>query len=183
MTTNHEINQIVKERELNHWHLLITSLLGSLGQKGSNQGALNLLMSRSMDDFILPFLEGLDDARRIKAEVARYADLAQQMSIVIEYINGMFSFAGEIETEQSDDIEKAVVRVRSGSCRYCPIGVGLAKINPDTTFCPLPIMIEKSINYFRGGRAPVKLFLIREKASTHVLVKKDGNCYIAYTTS
>ena len=155
MATNNEINQIVKDRELNHWHLLITSLLASLGQKGSNQGALNLLMSRSMDDFILPFFEGLDDVERIKAEVARCDDLAQQMNIVIEYINGMFSFAGEMETEQSDDIEKAVVRVRSGSCRYCPIGVGRAEIDPDTTFCPLPIMIEKSINYFRDGKAPV----------------------------
>jgi hypothetical protein len=178
-----EINQIVEDRNLNQWHLLIASLLGSLGQKGNNQGSLNLLMARSMDDFIIPFFQGQRDVDDIKTQVAATNDLSSQMNIVVEYVNQVFSLAGSMTIEPCDNKDEAVVAVESSSCRYCPIGVGKAKIDPEATFCPIPTMIEKSINFFRGDKSPVKLHLHRERASTRVLLKHDGNCYITYETA
>ena len=180
MTGTNEINQVVKERDLNQWHLLVASLLGSLGQKGSTQGALNLLMTRSMDDFLIPFFEGHTNAEEIRQKIATERTLQGQMAIVVKHLNEVFSLAGEMAVESGENPQEAVVRVKSNTCRFCPIGVGKAKLDPNATYCPIPTMIEKSANYFRAGLPPLKLRLFREKANTRVLQKKDGNCYISY---
>lgn len=183
MTKTEEINQIVRERSLNQWHLLIASLLGSLGQKSSNQGALNLLMARSMDDFIIPFYHGQPDFDEMKAQVSNAKDFPAEMEIVVDYVNRLFSLAGTMKTTPGDNRNEAVVSIKSGSCRYCPVGVGKAKIDTNSTFCPIPTMIEKSINFFRDEKPPVKLHLHRDGAFTRVLIKKDGNCQITYKSS
>jgi len=183
MTKTEEINQIVKERSLNQWHLLIASLLGSLGQKSSNQGALNLLMNRSMEDFIIPFYQGQPDCDEIKAQVASAKDFSEEMGIVVDYVNRLFSLAGTMKTAPGDNKNETVVSIKSASCRYCPVGVGKAKIDKNSTFCPIPTMIEKSINFFRDEKPQVKLHLHRDGAFTRVLIKKDGNCELTYKSS
>ena len=180
MTTTNEINQIVKDRDLNQFHLLIASLLGSLGQKGSTQGSLNLLMARSMDDFLIPFFDGQENIEHLKQQVGAAGTLSEQMEIVVQFVNEVFSLAGHMRTDPVTEPQKATVVIKSTSCRYCPIGVGKAKIDGNNTYCPIPTMVEKSINYFRGDQPQVKLQLIREKASTRVLQKQDGHCYISY---
>ncbi|MBN2529619.1 MAG: hypothetical protein JXR76_24735 [Deltaproteobacteria bacterium] len=180
MTTTSEINRIVKDRDLNQFHLLIASLLGSLGQTGSTQGALNLLMARSMDDFLIPFFEGQDTIGALKNQVAAAPSLSAQMEIIVKYVNEIFSLAGQMTVEPGSDASEATVVIKSSGCRYCPIGVGRAKIDGSNTYCPIPTMVEKSASYFRSPKPPVKLQLFREKATTRVLQKRDGHCYISY---
>jgi hypothetical protein len=180
MSLKDEIRVIIANRELSQWHLMIASLLGSLAsQRGMfNQAFLNKILKHSMDNFIIPYFETLDEYKEAIAKVQSGASLNEKLQAVVFFIDHVFSLAGEIELAQKDDTQ-AVVRIGSSSCRFCPIGVGRAELTPGMTFCPFPTMIEKTAQHMLEN-SNVKTVFKREHTQTLILQKKDGSCYITY---
>lgn len=175
------MKELIRERDLSQWHLMIASLLGSLAsQQGMfNQAFLNRLLTHSMDTFLIPYFESQPDYERA-IEAARTAgNLRDKMKVVIDFIDGVFSLAGDLSVETVGSRDP-VIRVMSSSCRFCPIGVGKAQMKPGDTFCPFPVMLEKTANAILA-EGSVSLVKKRDGMKTRVIEKREGNCLIAFS--
>ncbi|PIE52916.1 hypothetical protein CSA37_04540 [Candidatus Fermentibacteria bacterium] len=184
MSENHmEMRELIQNRELSQWHLMIASLLGSLAsQQGMfNQAFLNRLLAHSMETFVIPYFETMPEYSIAVNEAASRTSLTEKLKPAVEFINMVFQLAGDVDVLNNNDGNPAV-RIGSASCRFCPIGVGKAKMTPGDTFCPFPTMIEKTINAILGDSSVVTV-MKREGMKTKILEKKDGNCYIAFKGS
>ena len=148
MSADLEIQEMIDDRQLSRWHLLIASLLGSLAsQQGVfNQAFLNRILKHSMEKFIIPYFETLPDFNE-SCELAREGQtMVERLKPVVNSIDSAFNLAGQVEIIETDR-NHATIRVGSSGCRFCPIGVGKAELVPGNTFCPFPTMIEETANY------------------------------------
>ncbi|MEA3266160.1 MAG: hypothetical protein U9P42_04380 [Candidatus Fermentibacteria bacterium] len=177
---NTEIKELIAERQLSQWHLMIASFLGSLAsQQGMfNQAFLNRLLKHSMDKFIIPYFQTLPDYNEACEAARQGTTIAQRLNPVVAFMDNVFGLAGQVEVIEKDD-NHASFRVGSSGCRFCPIGVGKAELAPGDTFCPFPTMLEETANEMLGGKV-LKTVLTREGMKTEILKKEDGNCFIDY---
>ncbi len=177
---NTEIKELIDERQLSQWHLMIASLLGSLAsQQGMfNQAFLNRLLKHSMDKFIIPYFQTLSSYQSACDTAKNGATIAQRLKPVVAFMDDVFELAGQVEVIEKDN-DHATFRVGSSGCRFCPIGVGKAELAPGDTFCPFPTMLEETANEMLGEKV-LKTVLTREGMKTRILKKEDGNCFIDY---
>ena len=176
-----EIRNTIEQRELNQWHLMIASLLGSLAQYSGmfNQALLNQMLTRSMRQFVVPYFESLLEVSKARQRAAAALIPEDQLRAVIWFLDQAFPLAKDIQIVPGDEPTKAKVVVTSGGCRFCPIGVGKAQLAPTKTFCPFPTMILETAKFLLGDER-VDLCLIRERARVHAVVKSEGKCHVEY---
>ena len=174
------IKDLIQERQLSQWHLMVASLLGSLAsQQGMfNQAFLNRLLAHSMDNFVVPYFQSMPEYESAIQAIPAEGRLQHKLEPIVGFIDSVFTLAGSIEVVDMDE-GVAGIKVRSSSCRFCPIGVGRAKLTEGSTFCPFPKMIEKTANAMLTAGSVVAVTK-REGTRTHVLEKKDGSCYISF---
>ena len=176
-----EIRNTIEQRELNQWHLMIASLLGSLAQYSGmfNQALLNQMLTRSMRQFVVPYFENLPIASTARQRAAAALAPEDELRVVVWFLDQAFPLAKQIEVVPGDEPTKAKVIVTGGGCRFCPIGVGKAQLAPTKTFCPFPTMILETAKFLLGDDK-IALHLTRERARVHALIKSEGKCYIEY---
>lgn len=178
-----DVKELIENRQLSHWHLMIASLLGSLAsqEKMFNQAFLNMLLKHSMQQFIIPYFEGLIEYQETMKNIPEDGSLQEKIKPVVDFIDNVFELAGDIRLSAGND-GNAVVTIGSSGCRFCPVGVGKANITPGMTFCPFPTMIEETARALIA-QADIKTVLHREGLKTRVLTKEDGCCHISYQFS
>ncbi len=180
MSTDTEIREMIDDRSLSQWHLMVASLLGSLAsQQGMfNQAFLNRILKHSMEKFIIPYFQTLPNYHDSCEKARTGSTMVERLQPVVRFIDNVFNLAGQIEIVEKDN-DHAIIRVGSSGCRFCPIGVGKAELAPGRTFCPFPTMIEETANQMLGENI-VRTVLTREGMKTKILKKEDGHCFITY---
>ena len=175
-----EINKIIQDRALSHWHLLVASLLGSLAsQQGIfNQAFLNRIIGQSVREFLIPYFMGLPEYEALTSKIEKCAEVHEQIESVVSFVDEMFGLAGQIETEAGPE-GTTLVTVKSSGCRFCPVGVGRATLRPDMTFCPFPTLIEQTARHMLNNDT-LKTVHRREGTRTRILQKEDGHCKISF---
>ena len=176
-----EIRNTIEQRDLNQWHLMIASLLGSLAQLGGmfNQALLNQMLTRSMRQFVVPFFEGIPAVPVARYRAAAAPTTEEKLRAVLGFLNQEFPLANEYQVVPGDEPGRAKMVVTGSGCRFCPIGVGKAKLNPAMTFCPFPTMVLETARFLLGDDM-AKLCLVRERARVRALTKSEGRCYIEF---
>ena len=176
-----EIRNTIEQRELNQWHLMVASLLGSLAQLGGmfNQALLNQMLSRSMRQFVVPLFEGHPAVPTARYRALAASTVEERLRTVLRFLDHEFPLAKEIQVIPGSDPTKAKMVVTGGGCRFCPIGVGKAKLLPNQTFCPFPTMVLETAKFLLGDDM-AKLCLVREGVRVRALNKLDGKCYIEF---
>jgi hypothetical protein len=176
-----EIRNTIEQRDLNQWHLLVASLLGSLAQYSGmfNQALLNQMLTRSMRQFVVPFFEGLPVAATARQRAAGAPNREEKLRIVLEFLEHQFPLAQDIPVGPGSEPAKTKMTVTSSGCRLCPIGVGKAQLNPTKTFCPFPTMVLETAKFLLSDDT-ITLCMVRERARVHVVTKSEGKCSIEF---
>ncbi len=161
--------EVVIERNLNKWNVLIASILAGFSKWGVlSQGIVNKNMELVADKLSRYF--------KTKGNIP-YVDtnrnFEQNLKSIIEFLDKELELAGQKALEFDEDI--LTFRVVSKTCNFCPIGVGEAEL--EGTACPYPSLIKEFANKFLPEDQKVKL-VVQER---NYLKKQRGNCFIKFT--
>ncbi len=161
--------EVVIERDLNKWNVLIASILAGFSKWGVlSQGIVNKNMELVADKLSRFFI-----VKGITPSVSPDNDFDTNLKNIIEFLDNELELAGEKYLEFDGEI--LTFKVVSKTCNFCPIGVGEAEL--DGTACPYPALIKEFANKFLPDGQKVKL-VVQER---NYLKKESGHCFIKFT--
>ncbi len=164
-----DFREKIRERNLNKWHIIITTLLASLSKFGLlNQAVVNEAMKVTAKKLYLFFSE-----KGNLPDIYGDASLYENFKNVIAFLNGELSLSGRISVEKSGDLIK--VFVKTNRCKYCPIGVGEAEL--EGTACPYPYLFKEFANLVLPAGQSIDIV----KQDGEVLKKLGENCIIIFS--
>ncbi len=160
--------EVVKERDLNKWNVLIASILAGFSKWGVlSQGIVNKNMELVADKLSRCF--------KTKGKVPAVdpgKGFEQNLKTIIDFLDKELELAGQKAFEFDGNV--LTFKVVSKTCNFCPIGVGEAEL--EGTACPYPSLIKEFANRFLPEGQKVKL-VVQER---NYLKKESGNCYIKF---
>ncbi len=161
--------EVVIERDLNKWNVLIASILAGFSKWGVlSQGIVNKNMELVADKLSRCF--------KVKGKLPAVSPdktFEANLKAIIEFLDRELQLAGEKGLEI--DGEVITFNIVSKTCNFCPIGVGEAEL--DGTACPYPALIKEFANKFLPDGQRVKL-VVQER---NYLKKESGHCFIKFT--
>ena len=163
--------EVVIERDLNKWNVLIASILAGFSKWGVlSQGIVNKNMELVADKLARFF--------KTKGNIPKTnptASFEENLTSIINFLDKELEMAGTTNIEKENS--ELSFKVKSKTCNFCPIGVGEAEL--DGTACPYPALIKEFANKFMPEGQKVKL-VVQERN----FLKKDketGTCIIKFT--
>jgi hypothetical protein len=174
-----DIAKTIEQRDLNHWNLFISSLLGGFASYNFfNQAILNMLLKRSLTEFIIPYLEHQGDDKKMRQKIAASDTAMEKIRVVVDTFNAMFDMNGSMEVTQQED-GCVAISADSGSCRLCPVGVGNAQLKEGQTLCPFPEFMQVVIKHYVAGQ---DLEMVKTVSGGRVTIveKTQGLCTMRY---
>ncbi len=161
--------EVVIERDLNKWNVLIASILAGFSKWGVlSQGIVNKNMELVADKLSRCF-----KTKGKVPEVDPNKDFKENLISIIRFLDKELELAGKSGLEI--DGEVITFQVVSKTCNFCPIGVGEAEL--EGTACPYPALIKEFANKFLPEGQKVKL-VVQER---NYLKKESGHCFIKFT--
>ena len=161
--------EVVIERNLNKWNVLIASILAGFSKWGVlSQGIVNKNMELVADKLSRCF-----KTKGKVPEVDPSKDFKENLIAIIRFLDRELEMAGEKGLEI--DGEVITFKVVSKTCNFCPIGVGEAEL--EGTACPYPSLIKEFANKFLPEGQKVKL-VVQDR---NYLKKDSGLCFIKFT--
>lgn len=160
---------VVIERDLDKWNVLIASILAGFSKWGVlSQGIVNKNMELVADK-----LSRFFKIKNNIPEVDSTKDFKENLISIIRFLDKELEMAGKSGLDV--DGEVVTFQVVSKTCNFCPIGVGEAEL--EGTACPYPALIKEFANKFLPEGQKVKL-VVQER---NYLKKESGYCFIKFT--
>ncbi len=161
--------EVVIERDLNKWNVLIASILAGFSKWGVlSQGIVNKNMELVADKLSRCF-----KTKGKVPEVDPSKNFEANLLSIIRFLDKELEMAKESGLEIEGDV--ITFQVVSKTCNFCPIGVGEAEL--EGTACPYPALIKEFANKFLPEGQKVKL-VVQER---NYLKKESGKCFIKFT--
>jgi hypothetical protein len=164
MTNADKLKNVVEERGINIQNAINASMLARFAEIGVlNQGTSNLI-GDVVSKFICDYYKAIDEVP--EPEDNSWGGIAD---VVIDCLVNQFNFVGEINFDIEED--KIFMKIPSGKCKICPIGVGGLEL--PGTYCPIPSMSAGFISHFLKDTKKMKVEIIDGK----ILKKIDSVCH------
>ena len=140
-----DVKATILERDLNPYHLFISSLFAGFAELGLvNQGSINIVAKRAAE-YLYTYLEAkeiLPDMSVVPGDTN-----TEIVKNLILYINKILNMMGGYDLQEVGD-DQVVLIIAEDKCRICPKGVGGAEVKG--TLCPIPNFFESLINRIAG---------------------------------
>ncbi len=159
---------VVIERNLNKWNVLVASLIAGFDKLGVlSQAVVNKDMEVVADKLARFF--------KVKGNVPQVdssSSFEENMKRIIEFIDRELELAGESSVTLEG--ENVTFEVVGNTCHFCPKGVGEAEL-PGTA-CPYPSLLMNFANKFLPEDQQVEVVL----QDRNYLKKEGGKCRIIF---
>lgn len=160
--------EVVIERDLNKWNVLVASLVAGFDKLGVlSQAVVNKDMQVVADKLARFF--------RVRGNVPQVdpnAPFQKNLKSIIEFLDRELEMAGEASVEITDS--EVAFKVVGNTCHFCPKGVGEAEL-PGTA-CPYPALIMEFANRFLPEDQQVEVVI----QGRNYLKKEGGVCSIIF---
>ncbi len=160
--------EVVIERNLNKWNVLVASLIAGFDRLGVlSQAVVNKDMQVVADKLARFF--------KVKGNVPQVdpsASFEENLRRIIEFLDRELELAGESSVEAEGD--QLTFKVVGSTCHFCPKGVGEAEL-PGTA-CPYPALIMEFANKFLPDDQKVEVV----QQGRNYLKKEGGVCRIIF---
>lgn len=159
------VKKAVSERRPTPQHVFFAIFLASAAESGIlTQGGVSLL-ARSAAPRLRDYMIAMG------RELTGGAKGVEGVKRLVENLNETLMIADRVLVENSGD--EVTVMIETGTCRYCPKGVGLAEV--PGTLCPFPHLIRELA---RLEGIDAELVVERNRHRVEVLRKEGGWCRI-----
>ncbi len=160
--------EVVIERNLNKWNVLVASLIAGFDRLGVlSQAVVNKDMQVVADKLARFF-----KVKNNVPEINPSASFQENLKKVIEFLDEELQLAGETTIEATDS--EITFNVVGSTCHFCPKGVGEAEL-PGTA-CPYPALIMEFANKFLPEDQKVEVV----QQGRNYLKKEGGMCRIIF---
>jgi len=169
--TDEAFQENVTKRELDTESIFFASFLAGLNLYGIlNQAIVNKASDRAGAH--LARFAKLQDKEKQYLTVGEQWSVRERFEKSVEVLKNLLFISKKVEVINKE--EKTAVSIETGSCRFCPKGVGEAELNG--TLCPFPALMKSFSNEY-WGTDDVDLYKERSKP---VLVKEGDRCVFEY---
>jgi hypothetical protein len=169
--TNEAFQENVAKRELDTESIFFASFLAGLNLYGIlNQAIINKASDRAGAH--LARFAKLQDEGKLYLTSGKQWSVRERFEKSVEVFKKMLFVSKEVDVIHKE--KETVISIETGSCRFCPKGVGEAELNG--TLCPFPALM-KSFSNELWGKDDIKLHKERSKP---ILVKEGDRCVFEY---